>query len=273
MKVTWASLASRRHQRMDRCTISGNIHPDRILVKRVLVGVEAFERVFITRLVTIHRGIMLVSEDYSYAGDTFSGGLSALTTQRFLLVALQLALTASKTGLRVRRRFVEQQRLALPSGSRAHVQYSRGCGSAGVIQEDADLRRDMWECKASAKVGEWCFVMDTGMVEGDKTFITGKVDAGCSMVRATSLAGPVEARALFYARACDNTESQWPCTVCMIWGLGWRKGPCACVVPGQGGTGSVVVERRRVFGRPSHGRRAYAHHLQVGMQQYMRTLA
>lgn len=52
-----------------------------------------------------------------------------MAAQGFLLIALQLALTASKTASNVRRHVgdhvVEQQRLALPSGSRAHVKVLR----------------------------------------------------------------------------------------------------------------------------------------------------
>lgn len=57
-----------------------------------------------------------MSEDYSRTGNALSGRLSALPALGFLLVALELALTAGKT-----------------PGSRAHVEIvQRVCGSVRV---------------------------------------------------------------------------------------------------------------------------------------------
>lgn len=78
-------------------TVSRDIHPDSVLVKCVLVRVETLQRVLISRVIAVHGSVVLVPEDYPRAGDTFSGGFGTLSAQGLLLVALQLALTASKT--------------------------------------------------------------------------------------------------------------------------------------------------------------------------------
>lgn len=76
--------------------MSWDIHPHSVVSKRVLVGIEAFERVFVSRVVAVHRGIVLVAEDYSGAGNAISGRLGALPADGFLLVALQLPLAAGE---------------------------------------------------------------------------------------------------------------------------------------------------------------------------------
>ena len=91
-------------------TMAGNVHPDGIVVECVLVGVEALERVLIARVVAIHGGIVLMSEDKPRTGDAFSGGLGALPTQRLLLIALELPLTASETVVAVSKGGLEGQR-------------------------------------------------------------------------------------------------------------------------------------------------------------------
>lgn len=73
----------------------GNVYPDGIVIKCVLVCIEALEGVFIARVVSIHGGIVLVAEDDARAWYAFSGSLCALPTDRLLLIALQLPLTAS----------------------------------------------------------------------------------------------------------------------------------------------------------------------------------
>ena len=91
-------------------TMAGNVHPDGIVVESVLVGVEALERVLIARVVAIHGGIVLMSEDKARTGDALSGGLGALPTQRLLLIALELPLTASETVGAVSKGGLQRQR-------------------------------------------------------------------------------------------------------------------------------------------------------------------
>jgi hypothetical protein len=81
----------------------GDVEPDCVVVECVFVGIEALERVLVARVVTVHGGVVLVAEDYPRAGDAFSGGFDALSTHGLLLITLQLALTTSEAGSRVRR--------------------------------------------------------------------------------------------------------------------------------------------------------------------------
>jgi hypothetical protein len=73
----------------------GNVYPDGVIVKCILVCIEALEGVLIARVISIHGGIVLVAEDDARAWYAFSGSLCALPTNRLLLIALQLPLTAS----------------------------------------------------------------------------------------------------------------------------------------------------------------------------------
>jgi hypothetical protein len=63
MKVTrqCKSTATVEHK-MER-TISWDVHPDSIIVEGVLVRIEALQRMLISRIIAIHRGIVLVAED------------------------------------------------------------------------------------------------------------------------------------------------------------------------------------------------------------------
>ena len=45
-------------------TMLGNVEPDCVIVECVLVGVEALERVLVARVVPVHGGVVLVTEDY-----------------------------------------------------------------------------------------------------------------------------------------------------------------------------------------------------------------
>lgn len=78
-------------------TIFGDIHPYGIIVKCILVGVEALERVLIPRVLPVHGGIVLMAKDNARARYAFSGGFCALSADRLLLIALQLSLAASET--------------------------------------------------------------------------------------------------------------------------------------------------------------------------------
>ena len=77
-------------------TILGDVYPDGIVVKCVLVCIEALERVLVSRVIAIHGGIVLVTEDDARAGYAFPRSLCALSTHGLLLIALQLPLTASE---------------------------------------------------------------------------------------------------------------------------------------------------------------------------------
>jgi hypothetical protein len=50
----------------------GDVEPDCVVVESVFVGIEAFQRVLVARVVTVHGGVVLVAEDYPRAGDAFS---------------------------------------------------------------------------------------------------------------------------------------------------------------------------------------------------------
>jgi hypothetical protein len=53
-------------------TLLRNIHPDSVLVECVFIGVESFECVFVSRIFTVHGGIVLVTEDDARAGHTLA---------------------------------------------------------------------------------------------------------------------------------------------------------------------------------------------------------
>ena len=80
----------------------GNIHPDGIFIKSVLVCVEALQGVIVSRFFPIHGGIMLMAEDDARAWNALSGSFRALSAHGFRLVAFQLPLTAGKTIFEVR---------------------------------------------------------------------------------------------------------------------------------------------------------------------------
>jgi hypothetical protein len=73
-------------------TIPRNVEPDSFLVKSIPVRVKALERVVVTRIVAIHRGIVLMAEDDARAGHTFTRSFAALAASGLLFVAFQLAL-------------------------------------------------------------------------------------------------------------------------------------------------------------------------------------
>lgn len=64
MKVTGvgSGARSRRAGAMD-LTIPGNVKPDGLVVEGVPVGVEALEGVLVARVVSVHGGIVLMTED------------------------------------------------------------------------------------------------------------------------------------------------------------------------------------------------------------------
>jgi hypothetical protein len=41
----------------------GNVHPDGVLIKSILVCVETFQGVLVSRVLAVHGGIMLMAED------------------------------------------------------------------------------------------------------------------------------------------------------------------------------------------------------------------
>jgi hypothetical protein len=73
-------------------TIPRNVEPDSFLVKSIPVRVKALERVVVTRIVAIHRGIVLMAEDDARAGHTFTRSFAALATSGLLFVAFELTL-------------------------------------------------------------------------------------------------------------------------------------------------------------------------------------
>lgn len=74
------------------------LQPHIILVKGILVCVEAFEVALIAGAIvsTVHRGILLMTEYDASTGLTFSCCLAALTAEWFLFVAFELSLTAGQ---------------------------------------------------------------------------------------------------------------------------------------------------------------------------------
>jgi hypothetical protein len=80
-----------------------DVHPDGVLIKRVLVRVEALQGVFVSRVFAIHGGIMLMTEDDARAWYALSGSFCALSAYRFRFIAFQLACSARKTEVKVRR--------------------------------------------------------------------------------------------------------------------------------------------------------------------------
>ena len=74
------------------------LQPHIILVKGILVCVEAFEVALIAGAIvsTVHRGILLMTEYDASTGLTFSCCLAALTADWFLFVAFELSLTAGQ---------------------------------------------------------------------------------------------------------------------------------------------------------------------------------
>jgi hypothetical protein len=65
IKVTRGHVRQRRGGKTRaKLTMPGDVEPDCIIIECVLVGVEALERVLIARVVTIHGGVVLVTEDY-----------------------------------------------------------------------------------------------------------------------------------------------------------------------------------------------------------------
>jgi hypothetical protein len=67
----------------------GNVKPYGLVVECVLVGIETLQGVFVTRVVAVHRGVVLVTKDDSRAGHAFSRSLATLAANRLLLIALE----------------------------------------------------------------------------------------------------------------------------------------------------------------------------------------
>lgn len=53
-------------------TVPWDVHPDSIVVESVLVRIEPLQRMLVSRVIAIHRGIVLMTEHNPGAGDTFS---------------------------------------------------------------------------------------------------------------------------------------------------------------------------------------------------------
>lgn len=53
-------------------TLLRDVEPDGLVVKGVLVCVEAFQRVFVCGVFAVHRGIVLVTEDDARARHAFA---------------------------------------------------------------------------------------------------------------------------------------------------------------------------------------------------------
>ena len=77
-------------------TILGDVEPNRLVTKGILVRVESSQAVLICSVVAVHGGIVLVTEDNAGAGDAFPCSLAALAADRFLLITLELPLATSQ---------------------------------------------------------------------------------------------------------------------------------------------------------------------------------
>jgi hypothetical protein len=80
----------------------GDIHPDGVFIKRVPIRVKSFERVVVSRVVAVHRSVVLVTENDPRTGNALSRGFGALSADRLLFPAFQLTPTAGETAATVR---------------------------------------------------------------------------------------------------------------------------------------------------------------------------
>lgn len=71
-------------------TVLWNIQPNAVLVERVFIRIKAFQITTVLRRPSkriVHRGVLLMSKDDSFAGPTFSISFAALRALGFLFVA------------------------------------------------------------------------------------------------------------------------------------------------------------------------------------------
>lgn len=131
-------------------TILGDVYPDGVVVECVLVGIEALERVLVSRVVAVHGGIVLVAEDDAGAGYAFSRRLCALPAHGLLLVALELPLAAGEAVGWVRRRQdecragthhpVRERMLVVGCGSGVWVCWSEGSQVHSLLARNVGMR-------------------------------------------------------------------------------------------------------------------------------------
>ena len=105
-------------------TLLGNVEPNGVPIKCVLIRVEAAERriAFNTRTspTGVHGGIMLVTKGDTSTGLAFAVAFSTLPAYRFMLIALELPLTASQAKCKSALCKVSKESSVLPSGPRPH---------------------------------------------------------------------------------------------------------------------------------------------------------
>lgn len=53
-------------------TLFWDVHPDCVVIKSVLVCIEALECILVSRVISIHGCVVLMPEDYARARHTFS---------------------------------------------------------------------------------------------------------------------------------------------------------------------------------------------------------
>lgn len=77
-------------------TILWNLKPDTVIREGLLIVVEAFLTALALSIIPVHRRVLLMAEDDSFAGTTFSGRFAALAALGLLFVALELPCTTGQ---------------------------------------------------------------------------------------------------------------------------------------------------------------------------------
>lgn len=81
-----------------RRTLLGDVQPDGVVAKGVLIGIEALQALLAAIAVAIHGGILLVAEDEARIEDAFAIGLGAWPADGLPFVAFQLSQAARLAG-------------------------------------------------------------------------------------------------------------------------------------------------------------------------------
>lgn len=81
-----------------RRTLLGDVQPDGVVAKGVLIGIEALQALLAAIAVAVHGGILLVAEDEARIEDAFAIGLGAWPADGLPFVAFQLSQAARLAG-------------------------------------------------------------------------------------------------------------------------------------------------------------------------------